>query len=153
MFRGSYDAKITEGRLKMPTDFEKLLRAAKIDQFYITSVDGKSAEIWPLPEWEKREAKLAEYSTLDDAVQKYLSWTSYYGQQVEIDKQARLSLPKTLREAAKLEGEVRVMGKIGYMEVANLQTLQETLTSSAMTADDRAHVAGMLVSQKATVIP
>ena len=58
MFRGSYEAKITEGRLKLPTDFEKLVVAANIKQFYITSPNGKSAEIWPLQEWEKREARL-----------------------------------------------------------------------------------------------
>ena len=39
-------------------------------QFYVTSTDGKSAEIWPLPEWEKREEQLADSSTMDDAVMK-----------------------------------------------------------------------------------
>ena len=69
-----------------------------VTQFYITSSDGKIAEIWPLPEWEKREKQLNESSTMDDAVQTYLTWTSYYGQQVEIDNQARVLLPQLLRE-------------------------------------------------------
>jgi MraZ protein len=143
MFRGSYEAKITEGRLKLPTDFEKLVNAANFKQFYVTSQDGKSAQIWPLQEWEKVESKLAEY-TMDDQVDSYLYWSSYYGQQVEMDKQARLSLPKTLRETAKLEGEARVMGKITYLEVTNLQMLQETLAVRVMTKEDRAHVAQIL---------
>jgi MraZ protein len=153
MYRGSYDAKIAEGRLKLPTDFEKLVIAANLKQFYITSVDGRSALIWPLPEWEKIEAKLAEYSTMDDAVEKYLDWTSYYGQQVEMDKQGRLSLPRTLREVAKLEGEVRVKGKINYMEVTNLQMLEETLAAKTMTAEDRAHVAQILKSRSTSGTP
>jgi MraZ protein len=144
MYRGSYEAKITDGRLKLPSDFEKLAIASNVNQFYVTSVDGKSAEVWPLPEWEKREAKLAQYSTLDDSVQKYLYFTSYYGQQVEMDKQARISLPKILRGTAKLEGEVMIMGKIAYMEVMNSQVLQETISSGAMTRDDRNRVAGIL---------
>ena len=31
---------------------------------------------------------------MDDAVQNYLNLTSYYGQQVEIDNQARVLLPQ-----------------------------------------------------------
>ncbi len=143
MFRGSYEAKITEGRLKFPTDFEKLVAAASIKQFYVTSPNGKSAEIWPLQEWEKREARLAEYNT-DPVVRKYLNFTSYYGQQSEIDKQARLSLPRILRSAAKLEGEVLVMGKITYLEVTNLETLAETLSASAVSDADLDRISDVL---------
>ncbi len=153
MFRGSYEAKITDGRLKLPTDFERLVSAMNNNQFYVTSVDGTSAEIWPLPEWEKREAKLAEDSTMDDAVQAYLHWTSHYGQQVEMDKQARISLPRTLREEAKLEGEVRVMGMMLYMEVTNLQVLKEKLSAKPLTAEGRARVAQILKSRGTSGTP
>ena len=57
MFRGNHPAKVDEkGRLKMPSAFKQLVDATSVTQFYVTSTDGKSAEIWPLPEWEKREA-------------------------------------------------------------------------------------------------
>src|SRR3974390_2838914 len=113
MFRGNHPTKVDEkGRLKLPSAFKQLVDAAHVTQFYVTSTDGKSAEIWPLPEWEKREAQLAEFSTLDDAVQKYLNVTSYYGQQVEVDNQARLLLPQILRNSAKLDAEVTVFGKL-----------------------------------------
>ncbi len=60
MFRGNHPAKVDEkGRLKLPAAFKQLLDAQNVTQFYITSADGKCAEIWPLPEWEKREAQLA----------------------------------------------------------------------------------------------
>ncbi len=75
MFRGNHPAKVDEkGRLKLPSDFKKLVDAQNVTQFYITSTDGKFAEIWPLPEWEKREKQLIdESSTMDDAVQTYLT--------------------------------------------------------------------------------
>src|SRR6185437_6198444 len=132
MFRGNHLAKVDEkGRLKVPSAFKQLLDAQHITQFYVTSVDGKSAEVWPLPEWEKREAQLAEYS-MEDAVQKYLNLTSYYGQQVEMDNQARMVLPQILRGAAKLDAEVAVMGKIIYLEVHNLAQFEEALPVNAM---------------------
>ena len=145
MFRGNHPAKVDEkGRLKLPAAFKQLMDAANVTQFYVTSTDGKSAEIWPLPEWEKREAQLAEAGTMDDAVQKYLNLTSYYGQQVEMDNQARIVLPQILRGSARLDAEVAVMGKIVYLEVHNLAQFEEALPANAMTADDRKAVAAIL---------
>ncbi len=145
MFRGNQRAKVDEkGRLKVPSAFKQLLDAQHVTQFYVTSSDGKTAEVWPLPEWEKREAQLAEFSTMDDAVQKYLNLTSYYGQQVEMDNQARIVLPQILRGSAKLDAEVAVMGKINYLEVHNLAQFEEALPASTLTADDRRAVAAIL---------
>ena len=145
MFRGNHPAKVDEkGRLKLPAAFKQLLDAQNVTQFYITSVDGKSAEIWPLPEWEKREAQLAEYSTLDDAVQKYLNLTSYYGQQVEMDNQARLLLPQILRGTAKLDAEVAVFGMRIYLEVHNREVFEQNLPANELTAEDRKAMAAIL---------
>jgi len=145
VFRGNHPAKVDEkGRLKIPSAFKQLVDASNVTQFYITSVDGNSAEIWPLPEWEKREAQLAESSTLDDAVQKYLSLTSYYGQQVEMDSQARLLLPQILRGTAQLNEEVTVFGKMTYLEVHNRKIFESKLAENQMTAEDRKAMAAIL---------
>lgn len=145
MFRGNHPAKVDEkGRLKLPAAFKQLIDAANVTQFYITSVDGKSAEIWPLPEWEKREAQLVESSTLDDAVQKYLTLTSYYGQQVEMDAQARLLLPQILRQTASLDAEVAVFGKMTYLEVHNREIFERSLAGNELTAEDRKAMAAIL---------
>jgi MraZ protein len=138
MYRGNHPAKVDEkGRLKLPAAFKQLVDAANVTQFYITSTDGESAEVWPLPEWEKQEALLAESSTMDEAVDKYLNLTSYYGQQVEMDNQARVLLPQILREAAQLDGEVAVLGKLFYLKVQNLRKLEESLSANAITAENR----------------
>ena len=137
-FRGHYPAKVEDGgRLKLPGPFKKLLDDANVTELYITSEDGQKAQIWPLPAWEKQEARLAEVSTMNTAVNKYLNLTSYYGQQVELDKQARVILPQILREAAKLSAEVAVRGKMHYLEVQNLRNLEESLQANELTAEDR----------------
>ena len=145
MFRGNHPAKVDEkGRLKLPAAFKQLVDAQHVTQFYVTSVDGKSAEIWPLPEWEKREEQLAESSTLDDAVKKYLNLTSYYGQQVEMDNQARLFLPQILRGTAKLDAEVAVFGMRIYLEVHNREVFEQNLPANELTAEDRKAMAAIL---------
>ena len=151
MFRGNHPAKVDEkGRLKLPAAFKQLFEAQHVTQFYITSADGKSAEIWPLQEWEKIEAQLAEASTMDDSVAKYLNLTSYYGQQVEMDNQTRVLLPQILRSAAKLDAEVAVMGKINHLEVHNLTLLEQALPDSSLTPTDRKAVAAILSRRSAT---
>lgn len=145
MFRGNHPAKVDEkGRLKLPSAFKQLVDAANVTQFYVTSPDGKSAEIWPLPEWEKREEQLAESSTMDDAVKKYLNLTSYYGQQVEMDNQARILLPQILRQSARLDAEVTVFGMRVYLEVHNREIFESNLPANELTADDRKAMAEIL---------
>jgi len=145
MFRGNHPAKVDEkGRLKMPSAFKQLVDAANVTQFYVTSTDGKSAEIWPLPEWEKREEQLADSSTMDDAVRKYMNVTSYYGQQVEMDNQARLLLPQILRNTAKLDAEVAVFGMRTYLEVHNREIFERNLPANELTAEDRKAMAAIL---------
>ena len=145
MFRGNHPAKVDEkGRLKLPAAFKQLLDAQHVTQFYVTSSDGKSAEVWPLPEWEKREEQLAESSTMDDSVKKYLNLTSYYGQQVEVDNQARILLPQILRGTAKLDAEVTVFGMRTYLEVHNRTAFEQGLPASEMTVEDRRALAAIL---------
>jgi MraZ protein len=144
VFRGNNPAQVDDkGRLKIPSGFKTLLDAANVTQFYITSTDGKSAQIWPLQEWEKQEKMLAEYSTLDDAVEKYLNLTSYYGQQVEMDSQSRVVIPQILRDKAKLDAEVVVLGKLVFLEVQNEKEFEMRLPSLEMTADERRAVAAI----------
>ena len=145
MFRGNHPAKVDEkGRLKLPSAFKQLVDAAHVTQFYVTSTDGKSAEIWPLPEWEKLEEQLADFSTMDDAVRKYLNVTSYYGQQVEMDNQARLLLPQILRSSAKLDAEVTVFGIRTYLEVHNREIFEANLEANQLTVEDRKAMAAIL---------
>ena len=145
MFRGNHPAKVDEkGRLKLPAAFKQLLDVQHVSEFFITSSDGAKAEIWPLPVWEKIETKLVEFSTLNDSVQKYLDLTGYYGQQVELDSQTRVLLPQILRNAARLDAEVVVMGKIDHLEVHNQAMFEANLPGNALTADDRKSVAAIL---------
>ena len=145
MFRGSHEAKIDEkGRLKLPSAFKALMDAANVTQFFVTSTNGKFAEIWPLPEWEKVEARLAKHSALDDAVEEFMNLVNYYGQQVEMDNQGRILLPQILRSKAKLDAEVKVMGQIKFLAVHNREAFEKVVPVDGMSPDRRGRVSGYL---------
>ncbi len=136
MFRGSYPARVDEkGRVKVPADFKRLVEEKYGKQFYITSKDGRSAEMYPLEEWERIEAKLATVSDMNPAKKKFLNKVNYYGQTAEMDGQGRLLLPQVLRESADLMGDVSVQGNLTYIEVRN-RALSEALANEEFTAED-----------------
>ena len=151
MFRGNHPAKVDDkSRLKLPAAYKLHVDAQAISHFYITSSDGKSAEIWPLPEWEKREQLLSGYS-MEESVQRYMDLTSYYGQQVQIDQQGRLLLPQILRNSATLQDDVVVLGKTTYLEVVNREHFEARLKERELTGEHRMALAAILHPRPAVV--
>ena len=112
-------------------------------QYYITSLDGKRAQIYPFEEWQRIEEKLARLSTFNPTKKKFLDRTNYYGQVVEMDNQGRLLVPSLLREAAQLKGEVAVVGMLTYLEVRNLEAYRKEIEENAFTAEDEATLDGL----------
>ncbi|MDQ1453119.1 MAG: transcriptional regulator MraZ, partial [Acidobacteriaceae bacterium] len=133
MFRGNHPTRVDEkGRLKIPADFKRVVDELYGAQFFITSVNGERAQIWPMPEWQKKE-DLA-LNSRDVAVKRWLDRTSYYGQVAEMDAQGRVLIPQVLRESAKTVGDVVVFGKLNYLEVANHDLFRAKLEAEPLTA-------------------
>ena len=137
MFRGNHPTRVDEkGRLKVPAEFKRVIDEKYGQQFYITSLDGKVAQVYPFEEWERIEQKLAALSTYNPTRKKFLNRTNYYGQVVEMDGQGRLLIPQILREAAQLRGEVAVLGNLTYLEVRNLEAFRKEIDEQAFTDED-----------------
>jgi MraZ protein len=136
MFRGNHPTRVDEkGRLKVPAEFKRVIDEKYGAQFYITSLDGKSAQIYPFEEWERIEQKLAGLSSFNPTKKKFLTHTNYWGQAVELDNQGRLLLPQLLREAAQLKGEVAVMGYLSRLEVHSMEQVKREV-EEPFTPDD-----------------
>ena len=137
MFRGNHPTRVDEkGRLKVPAEFKRVIDEKYSQQFYITSLDGKVAQIYPFEEWERIEQKLASLSTFNPTKKKFLSRVNYWGQQVEMDGQGRLLIPQLLRESAAIKGEVAVLGNLTYLEVRNAALLRKEIETEQFTSDD-----------------
>ncbi|PYX84190.1 MAG: division/cell wall cluster transcriptional repressor MraZ [Acidobacteria bacterium] len=137
MFRGNHPTRVDEkGRLKIPAEFKRLIDERYNAEFYITSLDGKTAQIYPFEEWRRIEEKLARLSNFNPTKKKFLDRTNYYGQQVEMDGQGRLLLPQLLREAGQIKGEVAVLGNLTYLVVRNLELFKREIQEEKFTPDD-----------------
>ena len=138
MFRGNNPARVDEkGRLKVPADFKRLIDEKYSAEFYITSRDGRVAEIYPVEEWRKIEEKLAKLSNFNPSKKKFLNKVNYYGQMVEMDAQGRLLMPQILRETAGIRGDVAVYGNLTYLEVRNLEVSKQLAEEQFTTEDEK----------------
>jgi MraZ protein len=137
MFRGNHPTRVDEkGRLKVPAEFKRVIDEKYGTQFYITSLDGKVAQVYPFEEWERIEQKLAGLSSFNPTKKKFLDRTNYYGQQVEMDGQGRLLLPQLLRETGQIKGEVAVLGNLTFLTVRNLELFKREIEEEKFTPDD-----------------
>ena len=142
MLRGNYTARIdSKGRLKIPTPFRRQIEEKHGTGVYVTSLTGENVRIYPLPEWESIEQRLALLPSMDPARRKFLDRTNYYGQQSVMDAQGRVLVHPLLRRSAGIIGEVAVLGYLTYLEVWELERFRERLLSDPYTEEDEAAIA------------
>lgn len=135
--RGSAPARIDEkGRLKVPTIFRGVISDHKGADVFVTSVEGTSVRIYPMPVWEEIEDRLSKMPNSHPSRLKFLDRVNYYGQAGELDGQGRVVIPAALRESAAIIGDVRVFGRINYLEVWNEERFAARLAQQPWTDDD-----------------
>ena len=145
MLRGNYTARVDlKGRLKIPTAFRRYIEEKySTPEVYVTSLSGDCARIYPLPEWESIEQRLALLPSMDPARRKFLDRTNYYGQQATVDAQGRVLIHPLLRKASGVVGDVAVLGYLTYLEVWELERFERRLLSDPYTEEDEAAIAGL----------
>jgi MraZ protein len=143
MLRGNYTARVdSKGRLKIPTAFRRFIEEKySTAEVYVTSLNGECVRLYPLPEWESIEQRLALLPSMDPARRKFLDRTNYYGQQATVDGQGRILIHPLLRKTAAVVGDVAVLGYLTYLEVWELERFERRLLSDPYTEEDEAAIA------------
>jgi MraZ protein len=135
--RGSAPARIDDkGRLKIPTIFRAAIQDKKGPDVFVTSLTGDSVRIYPMPAWLEVEKKLSAMPANHPSRLKFLDRVNYYGQASELDAQGRIVIPQLLRDSASIVGDVRVFGRIDYVDVWNEERFAQKLQREAWTDED-----------------
>ena len=141
--RGSSSARIDDkGRLKVPTVFRGVIQDQHGPDVFVTSLTGDCVRIYPMPTWLEIEGKLLQMPGNHPSRLKFLDRVNYYGQAVELDGQGRVVIPANLRESAAIVGDVRVFGRINYLEVWNEERFLHKLQREPWTDDDGLGLSG-----------
>ncbi|MFQ5737985.1 MAG: division/cell wall cluster transcriptional repressor MraZ [Acidobacteriota bacterium] len=135
MFRGNLPTKVdAQGRIKIPAAHRKTLEELYGLELFVTSIRGDNVLIYPLPEWEKVEAKLLQLPKLLPSRVNFQLRTSYFGQVATMDRQGRVVVQPHLRESAGINGSgVSVMGQLNHLEVWNTETVMRRLQAHPFT--------------------
>ena len=136
---GNPTSKLDErGRLKMPAEFKTFTErkyGKGFNAFYITSMDGESAEIYPLPVWLERQKKIFWMPQSNPARRILLARYNLYGDRADMDPQGRMQIPEELRNKAELTGEAKVSGEGSFIRVTSLKKLRQKAESEELTAE------------------
>ena len=135
---GSYRARLDKsGRLKIPEKFRLALEEKYGKDVVITSLKGESVQVYPLPVWQK----IADITTegtlpLKPAVKEFHLHMNRFGNHYEIDSKGRVLISPDLRERAKLNEEVEVIGLSNYLEIWDKDILDKKLEERPLTDED-----------------
>ncbi|RPI47328.1 MAG: division/cell wall cluster transcriptional repressor MraZ [Acidobacteria bacterium] len=140
--RGSAAARVEDkGRLKIPTVFRGVIQDQHGPDVFVTSLTGECVRIYPMPVWLETERKLQQIPSSHPARMKFLDRVNYFGVAGELDSQGRIVIPPTLRESASMHGDVRVFGRIDYIEVWNEERFVQKLQRENWTDEDGLRIA------------
>jgi len=120
----------------VPTQFRGVIHDQPGPDVFVTSLTGECVRIYPLQVWVEIEQKLKAMAGNHPSRLKFLDRVNYYGQESELDAQGRVVIPAHLRDSATIVGDVRVFGRIDYLEVWNEERFVQKLTREAWTDED-----------------
>lgn len=117
MFKGRYEHLIDgKGRLSIPSRFRDTLAERYDARLVVTNYDN-CLIAYPFAEWQKLEDKIAALPEFKKDTRAFLRFFYSSATDCAIDRLGRILLPQTLRDYAKLEKEVVLIGAFRHMEI------------------------------------
>ncbi|MBI5235329.1 MAG: division/cell wall cluster transcriptional repressor MraZ [Deltaproteobacteria bacterium] len=119
MFRGRFEHSIdSKGRLSIPSRFRETLAERYDARLVVTAYDNLLLA-YPFAEWQRLEDKVRELAEFKKDTRSFLRF--FYSSAVDcaIDKLGRVLIPPTLREYARLEKDVVLIGTLRNIEIWN----------------------------------
>ena len=114
MFMGEYQHSLDEkGRLIVPAKFREDLG----EKFIITRGLDNCLYVYPLIQWKQLEEKIKELPTSHSDTRAFVRMFFSGAVEAELDKQGRVVVPQHLREHARIDKDVYVIGISTKVEI------------------------------------
>lgn len=109
----------SKGRVAIPAKMRAELSPEARETFTVTRGLEECIWIYPQNTWEKVETHLAEKTSFDRRNRIFRRMLLRWAEEVALDGQGRIVLPRPLQEFAQIDGEVLVIGQLDRIEVWN----------------------------------
>jgi len=104
--RGIFQARVDEkGRLKLPSELREYVISFGERKVFITSLDCRTARIYPNALWNDNQNFFEQFSENPDAAEDVAFMADDLGADCEMDDQGRVLIPQELRRLLEIEGE------------------------------------------------
>lgn len=116
---GRYSSRMDDrGRVKFPGVFQKYLEKFEDKRLFVTSLDRRIAQVYPMVLWKQTKKFLENFSEDPEAAENLAFNAADLGQESEMDGQARVLFSTDLRRELGLENqEVHMYCFGGHIEV------------------------------------
>ncbi len=135
---GSYKARFDKGgRIKIPEKFRAAIEEEYGKEVFITSLTDEAVQIYPLSVW-KKLAGITEEGLihLKPDVRMFMLRVNLKGTQYEIDSKGRVLISQAMKEKAKLENEVEIIGLNNHLEIWSKNVINKMLDQNPLTDED-----------------
>jgi MraZ protein len=122
-----YPARLDDkGRCKMPAAFQQFFSALSEKKLFVTSLDRRIAQIYPMEVWRQNEKFFDETEDNQELVSQVAFIAADLGAEAEMDAQGRITFPPELRRELGLEDQtLRLYSFRGRIEVLSEKIYEE----------------------------
>lgn len=136
--RGMYPARLDDkGRVKLPASFQQFFAALREKKLFVTSLDRRIAQIYPMAVWRENEKFFDGYRD-DPRIARNVAFNAAdLGSESEMDAQGRVLFSPELRRELGIENQpVKLFAYRGRIEVLSEKLYEERKREAAQTAAD-----------------
>jgi len=122
MFRGSFEHSVdAKGRVSVPSKFRDILSERYEGKLVLAMDFDQCLTAYPLEEWEKIEEKIKSLPMMQKEVKDFMRFVFSTATECELDKQGRILIPPPLRDRAKINKNVVMVGIINKIEIWDMK--------------------------------
>jgi len=133
-----YPAKLDEkGRMKFPAVFQTYLEGLPEKTLYVTSIDRRIAQVYPMSVWRRVEEFIRNFSADPEVAENVTFTAAELGSEAEMDSQGRIVFSPELRRELGIENKpVHLYAYNGHIDVLSEETFQERRQQAAQKPRD-----------------
>ena len=117
-FKGQAEYSVdSKGRVAIPARMRSALSPEAKNSFTITRGFEQCINLYPLDEWDRKEAELSSLNLYRSESRDFVRSIMMWAEEVTLDGQGRIVIPKPLMEFAKIGDNVLIIGALEHIEI------------------------------------